>query len=215
MPPVFELCDDDLQRLIEEEIAIEGSKFLRSVNNGIQMVGSKSSVNSINIFNHYELSTISATIEKQLKSLFEKIIFLDIDGVLAIFQNEKPDISYLVKGTAYPFTSSCVSVLNEILRQTNAEIVLTSSWRLIYNREQILQIFEDNRVYKAPIECTSITSDDNRKAEIEEFIISNHIQKYVILDDVDYGFDPINFVQTDNKKGLIDDNLLNSGMLLT
>lgn len=52
-----------------------------------------------------------------------KIIFLDIDGVLALaFGSMKRNN----KWDAYPFDKKAVKVLNKILKETGAEIVLSS-----------------------------------------------------------------------------------------
>lgn len=198
---------ENLRILIKEEQAVEGWKFLRSVTEGIRLQQTKNTLDILKEFHDSDLFAISAIIENHLKKLFEKVIFLDIDGVLAVHQDDESDISFFLKGTTYPFTPECVMVLNEILRLTNAEIVLTSSWRLFFNREEIQRIFEENGVFKSPIDFTSIIPEDDRNREVELFIQKYKIQKFLILDDINYGFAKDFFIRTNGKKGLNDEHI--------
>ena len=52
-----------------------------------------------------------------------KIVFLDFDGVL----NSEQSVREL--GTRYRFAPNNVAALNEVLRQTDAFLVISSSWR--------------------------------------------------------------------------------------
>src|SRR5258708_27991219 len=52
-----------------------------------------------------------------------RIVFLDFDGVL----NSEQSVRQF--GTRYRFASSNVTALNELLQQTEARLVITSSWR--------------------------------------------------------------------------------------
>jgi len=127
-----------------------------------------------------------------------KVIFLDIDGVIAT------DAQYFMNTTKfrkknewaeelrvpYPFDKGCVKILNEILEYTNAEIVLSSSWKKMYRLEDLDVIFKKNGIVKSPIATTSniyasasnITK--NRVAEIEEYLTNNKVGKYVVIDDL-------------------------------
>ncbi|KOR28754.1 hypothetical protein TI03_04015, partial [Achromatium sp. WMS1] len=63
------------------------------------------------------------------------IIFLDIDGVL------RPDVSvvYATMGKAYEaFSPIAVGLLNRLCYETNAELVISSSWRLTHDAGYIL-----------------------------------------------------------------------------
>lgn len=55
----------------------------------------------------------------------QKLIFLDIDGVLCNLEQWK---SYL-PDNEHPFDPKCVDMLNRIIDKTDAEIVISSSWR--------------------------------------------------------------------------------------
>ncbi len=81
-----------------------------------------------------------------------KIIFLDIDGVIATSQcwgrgNDN-------KWDAYMFDPKCVAVLNFILKETGAEIVLSSDWKSHYSLFEMNEIFAHNGVLKGPISFT-------------------------------------------------------------
>jgi len=130
-----------------------------------------------------------------------KVIFLDIDGVLATdkefyrnrekFWKKHPAMAEL--GVPYPWNEGAVKVLNEILDATDAVIVLTSDWRLHWNLHDLKGIFTWNQVKKHPIAVT----DDifigtgnlamTRASEIEEYINAWNIEKYVVIDDLNIG----------------------------
>jgi len=82
-----------------------------------------------------------------------KLIFIDIDGVLATAPCW--DMSQDNKWNAYPFDKKAVKVLNKILEETGAEMVLSSDWKYHYSLGQIKEIFmEFNGVIKAPFDMT-------------------------------------------------------------
>ncbi len=81
-----------------------------------------------------------------------KIIFLDIDGVLATSQcfGQGKDN----KWGSYRFDPKCVATLNFILQETGAEMVLSSDWKTHYTFQEIREIFCHNNVIKGPIGFT-------------------------------------------------------------
>lgn len=64
----------------------------------------------------------------------EKIIFLDIDGVIATPET-------IIRG-AWGLTPECQKKLGKIIEKTNAKIVVSSSWRL-KNTEETLVYFKE------------------------------------------------------------------------
>ena len=132
----------------------------------------------------------------------EKVIFLDIDGVLALTYNDKIPKSELLCETVYPFDKHCVEALNEIIQRTDAEIVLTSQWRSSYSTDEINEIFEWNKVIKKPIAKTNILSEAFRCAEIAHFLKAHQVNRFVIIDDVNLKCFPNNFVKTPMESGL-------------
>lgn len=149
-----------------------------------------------------------------------KIIFLDIDGVLATdkqfmlnrkkFQ-EKNSWAY-DNNVPYPFDDKCVKILNDILKQTDAEIVLTSDWKLHWDLIRLHEIFENNKVTKSPRMVTKNNPvsfgnlSKNRANEIDQFLDHFNYVNYVIIDDLDVGkylkTGDKRFVQTKDREGL-------------
>lgn len=82
-----------------------------------------------------------------------KIIFLDIDGVLAT-ANDFGVGKDKNEWDAYRFDAKCVKVLNEILEETDAEIILSSDWKKSYTLLEMRGIFAHNGVIKGPIGVT-------------------------------------------------------------
>jgi hypothetical protein len=153
----------------------------------------------------------------------KKIIFLDIDGVLAT-----PD--YLKDGN-WALNPKKQELLSEILNQTGAKIVLSSSWRLhtiketkAYMKEQGFLFVDDIigitiRAYHYIDRSSKIHLSIPRGVEIQQWI-DTHIHsengknwqkkklgvdyQYVILDDdSDMLFTQSNnFIQTDSNFGL-------------
>mgnify|MGYP002360174241 FL=1 len=131
-----------------------------------------------------------------------KIIFLDIDGVLALAfgsmnRNNKWD--------AYPFDRKAVKVLNKILKETGAEIVLSSDWKHHYGMKALSEIFlELNGVIKAPIDVTpalptnSMDLEGGRVAEIKLWLKENAekmgVTHWVSVDDLNMSEGLTNFV---------------------
>jgi hypothetical protein len=129
------------------------------------------------------------------------IIFLDIDGVLATnlqFQMNKQ--KFQDKHTwadelrvPYPFDAGCVKVLNEIIETTDAEIVLSSDWKLHWNILELHDIFLQNGVIKSPrtstlnITASEFDLEEERAYQIGEFIKKFKPKQYVIIDDLDVG----------------------------
>jgi len=132
----------------------------------------------------------------------EKAIFLDIDGVLALtFGFSLPESEWLW-GTAYPFDKPCVETLNKILELTDAEIVLTSQWRVDYTRDELEQIFAWNNVLKSPLAVTEHIGGFTRCLEIESFMEENQVEKFVIIDDMHLECYPKQFIHTIMESGL-------------
>ena len=128
-------------------------------------------------------------------------LFLDIDGVLATHKqymmNRKKfqDKNSIAKelNISYPFDPKCVKVFNEILDATDADIVLSSDWKLHFSLEDIDKIFKFNGVNKSPIDTTvnedaSMSNQTmNRAFQIGEYVTRKNITNYVVIDDLNVG----------------------------
>ena len=105
-----------------------------------------------------------------------KVIFLDNDGVICLANNWG---SRFKKTRAYSnpnpggertipvefrfdnFDTTAIKVLNEILKETGAEIVVSSDWRHHATLEELGEYYLSQGIIKAPISVTSVTSDIN------------------------------------------------------
>ena len=128
-------------------------------------------------------------------------IFLDIDGVLATFNDSIRDTYKFQKENEwakniqvpYPFDKKCVEIFNEILSLNECEIVLSSDWRKFWPLNELDIIFKENKVIQSPINITKIehyfssSGDKVRAAEIESYISKYKIEKWIILDDLYVG----------------------------
>ena len=120
-------------------------------------------------------------------------IFLDIDGVLctirqySLTHNSK---SWLKDYGCYPFDQKCVKVLNEILDRSDAQIVLSSDWRIEYSLEELDNIFKINGVKKSPIDITpdfftnAMFLGDDRATEIMTYVAEHEIENWIAIDDL-------------------------------
>lgn len=132
---------------------------------------------------------------------YDKVIFLDIDGVLAVSKDPDVEKELFLAGIYYPFNQECVEILNTIIKETGADIILSSDWRISLNLDKLQKIFTQNKVNKSPKDITPIGME-HRGLEIKKFIEQNSINKFVILDDMDIeGFDK-HFVKVNDKIGL-------------
>lgn len=156
-----------------------------------------------------------------------RIIFLDIDGVLNSWS------------TGYKITTKKLQLLNSILEDTGAKIVISSSWRIgskdvkefldknfskrtfrldnfkdATNRECIENIFYNDKI----IDLTD-TFGPSRGDEIKRWL-DNHsddVESYVILDDDSDMLDEQleHLVQTDTYFGLTDREVHLATLILT
>jgi hypothetical protein len=93
-----------------------------------------------------------------------KVIFLDHDGVICLLPNwgsrQKKLENVIDKKTASAdikfddFYPDAVTVLNRILSKTDAEIVISSDWKLYAPLEDIQEMYLERGVIKAPIGYT-------------------------------------------------------------
>jgi hypothetical protein len=152
-----------------------------------------------------------------------KVIFLDFDGVVCLStewggrKNKK--VKYLKE---FPgsiendmpgfikmdnFNDKAVKVLNSILEETGAEIVVSSDWKLYCTLEELQEMFIKYGVIKSPIDTTpnvELEYDkqyytkgelaEYRVMEIKSWLKHNpEVTHWVAVDDLDLGekFGPI------------------------
>ena len=119
------------------------------------------------------------------------ILFLDIDGVMAVFYDNKT-INYK-NSMMCLFKDTCVTSLNYIIEKTNCDIVISSDWRHHYNLSELCEIFKINKISKMPIDVTCLVKgslQDLEKCRIEEIKIwlkDKSIDLWCAIDDMDLG----------------------------
>jgi hypothetical protein len=120
------------------------------------------------------------------KDIKKSILFLDLDGTICLSNNWggrakkwkkykklNPDA---VSDTTAPvdvrfddFDKKSVKVLNEVLEQTGAEIVVSSDWRLFATLEELGEYFLSKGILKAPIAFTKRYIGCDKPDEFEWF----------------------------------------------
>lgn len=127
-------------------------------------------------------------------------IFLDIDGVLA---SEEDSTLPQHEQFAYPWDKECVAVFNELLAASDADIVLSSDWKISYSSDLALldQLFKHNGILKSPV---AVTADlgGKRGKEIASYVYKNNINRFLILDDRKITVHSLRFVQCNINIGL-------------
>ena len=128
------------------------------------------------------------------------IIFLDFDGVL----NSKKYIA-LKNEPGVCFDPECLNLLKEIVLKTNAKIVLTSSWREHWDKDEKLcdetGVFINQAFKSLGFKIFDKTPSLNlrREQEIKEWLNQNqYVDNFVVLDDMLLGADFLkgHFVKT-------------------
>jgi hypothetical protein len=122
-----------------------------------------------------------------------KVIFLDIDGVLNT--NSDREIS-----------NDKLKLLSELVSKTGADVVLSSSWRYGWNQPEknqpgtriynLKQLLKDNDI----VIKDTIGLDLTKSIQIKNYLSTNVINNYVVLDDEP--IDSTNLVQTNGDVGL-------------
>lgn len=164
----------------------------------------------------------------------EKLIFLDIDGVLnseLFYKIRTEDELFLLEG--YPLCEidpSAIEKINQIIRKTKANVVISSSWRIGRSIEFFQELFNKRGFIGKIIGLTPhLTFKQNtetvpRGCEIEAYLSKNYNYnerssiKYVIIDDDSdmMLYQRCNYLQTNEYDGITEEivfdaiNFLNS-----
>ena len=130
-----------------------------------------------------------------------KVIFLDFDGVL------NSNIFVLDSKQKAPFflEDDKMLLLKNIINETDAKVVLSTSWREVWNTE--LSVSKQLKEYfdSFEIDVYDVTSCVNyhRPSEIKEWLSRHDVISYVILDDITDPWDGLeDHVVTTNLDGL-------------
>ena len=151
-----------------------------------------------------------------------KVLFLDHDGVICLSKNwgsrfKKQKKSKFVRKLSMDlrsipldirfddFDKKTIRVLNEIIEETNCEIVISSDWRNHATLNELSTYYESQGIVKSPISFTPwFIDDDNcgesffwdnkikleriRCSEIKKYLKTHpEIEKWVCVDDLNLG----------------------------
>lgn len=111
-----------------------------------------------------------------------RIIFLDIDGVLNCSESKSRCGSFI------GIDNKKVKLLSQIVYETGAKIVLSSSWRIGWNKNSELcdshGVYLNNKLRKSNLFILDRTKSLScRGEEIKQWIDSHNVEGLVVLDD--------------------------------
>ena len=150
-----------------------------------------------------------------------KVIFLDNDGVICLANNwgtrnkkrQKVGLSNKIPFNELPvdvrfdnFDKKGITILNEVLEETGAEIVVSSDWRLYASLEELGDYYQSQGISKRPVAITEKFSEVFPKEwselrfradlELERYMeidrwLENHpeVTHWVAVDDLDMSVD--------------------------
>src|SRR5574338_218086 len=105
-----------------------------------------------------------------------KILFLDHDGVM-VLRDTDGDLNNW-------FDEKCVKVLNEIIRKTDCEIVVSSDWKNYFDLNELCNIYKKFGVIKCPISVTPNLYNKKINANDLEELRSKEIKQWLKLNPV-------------------------------
>ncbi len=121
-------------------------------------------------------------------------IFLDIDGVMNVI----PTFEHL------PFTPESIEVLNRMTNYLEADIVISSSWRLLRTVSELQELMKERGVTGNVSGKTSRSQTGQRGEEILDYVVEHGIRHFIVLDDEisDMALVMAHVHQTNYRKGL-------------
>jgi len=142
-----------------------------------------------------------------------KVVILDIDGVL----NSSTDF-FELKVLGHPINEGNkvinrghLALLQHIIEETDAKIVLSSTWRLVFSLDEIHQMFADRGFTAGRTSFIGQTPNhkrgmsdhgyNHRGTEIKAYLNDNPtVDKFVILDDINSEIENEGFIKADTSK---------------
>lgn len=115
-----------------------------------------------------------------------KIIFLDIDGVLNSIDSM---VAFSKKGQVDKLDAVSIGLLQKLCVDTQAKIVISSTWRLGRSVKSFLDIFAQYGWMDAPVidktewRVSESCGQDTRGHQIKEWLDRHIVSNFVILDD--------------------------------
>lgn len=128
-----------------------------------------------------------------------KLVFLDFDGVLNC------DVSVCQLGTRYKFWPASIKALNEVLAESGARIVISSTWREHWTLSENAASLERAGLLPGRVVGKTSVSGGERGMEIDSWLksVPYPVESFVILDDKeDMAMHHQRLVRVDSKVGL-------------
>jgi len=132
------------------------------------------------------------------------VIFLDIEGVVftGCYSGEA-DLNSVKNGSR--FDPLAIYWLNRLVMETGADVVITSTWRYIFNLSQLRQQFSSAGFRGNVVDYIPIDIDVPRSRNIRRWMYTNEVDQFVIIDDVADDLAkvfPDRFIRTSYHRGL-------------
>jgi len=119
----------------------------------------------------------------------------------------------------YDWDQESVENLKSLLKKTNSEIVLISSWRKFNTIDVLKNYFRLHDLDAYVMDYAPIIDKATRAVEVETYLNDHpEISHFLILDDIDFGFSakfPNNFIQTGKESRFTDEYLQQSLEILS
>lgn len=119
-----------------------------------------------------------------------KVIFLDIDGVLnsaSFMKARQKDFDTVDKSEEDRWLDmldqEAVNLLNKAVKATSANIVVSSTWRILHSAEKLSFFLKEKGFIGSIIDITPSFSGKPRGDEIQAWLDKNQIDDFVIIDD--------------------------------
>lgn len=146
-----------------------------------------------------------------------KILFLDFDGVLN--NKDHKGLGSPTLGTitwcAEQLDPSKVLLLNEILKATEALVVLTTSWREHHPQHKLEVVLKKRGFQGAIASCTPLLGDRTDEIQTWLTMAGPDVEALCILDDIDMGHLNPYLVRTSWGVGLQPEHVKQAIQLLT
>lgn len=112
-----------------------------------------------------------------------KVIFLDIDGVLNTSRNTANEVR-VEENSMDKISREKIALLNTLIEDTGAKVVISSTWRKLYTQIELEEIFKNFGFVGEIIGMTPCSSHGFRGLEIRQWHYGRKdIENYIILDD--------------------------------
>jgi len=110
-----------------------------------------------------------------------RLVFLDFDGVL------NSELSVCELGTRYKFWPASIKALNELLAESGARVVISSTWREHWTLSENAASLERAGLLPGRVVGKTCVSGGERGIEIDSWLrsVPYSVESFVILDDKD------------------------------